>query len=68
MRRTRLLKPGPRFDMSAITTGKETDMGESTNTPTVVLVHGGFADASFWVPVIKDLQARVVRRDLRRVR
>lgn len=27
------------------------------DTPTVVLVHGGFADASFWVPVIKDLQA-----------
>jgi len=27
------------------------------NAPTVVLVHGGFADASFWVPVIKDLQA-----------
>jgi pimeloyl-ACP methyl ester carboxylesterase len=24
--------------------------------PTVVLVHGGFADASFWTPVIKDLQ------------
>jgi pimeloyl-ACP methyl ester carboxylesterase len=23
----------------------------------VVLVHGGFADASFWGPVIKDLQA-----------
>ena len=32
-------------------------MSESANTPTVVLVHGGFADASFWVPVIKDLQA-----------
>ncbi len=27
------------------------------DTPTVVLVHGGFADASFWAPVIKDLQA-----------
>ena len=27
------------------------------DTPTVVLVHGGYADASFWVPVIKDLQA-----------
>ena len=27
------------------------------DTPTVVLVHGGFADASFWGPVIKDLQA-----------
>jgi pimeloyl-ACP methyl ester carboxylesterase len=32
-------------------------MSEPANTPTVVLVHGGFADASFWVPVIKDLQA-----------
>jgi pimeloyl-ACP methyl ester carboxylesterase len=28
-----------------------------TDTPTVVLVHGGFADASFWVPVIRELQA-----------
>jgi pimeloyl-ACP methyl ester carboxylesterase len=28
-----------------------------SDTPTVVLVHGGFADASYWVPVIKDLQA-----------
>ena len=28
------------------------------NIPTVVLVHGGFADASFWGPVIKELQAR----------
>jgi pimeloyl-ACP methyl ester carboxylesterase len=33
-------------------------MSESRNTPTVVLVHGGFADASFWAPVIKDLQTR----------
>ena len=32
-------------------------MNQSTNTPTVVLVHGGFADASFWAPVIKELQA-----------
>jgi pimeloyl-ACP methyl ester carboxylesterase len=32
-------------------------MSESPNTPTVILVHGGFADASVWVPVIKDLQA-----------
>jgi len=32
-------------------------MSESANAPTVVLVHGGFADASYWVPVIKDLQA-----------
>jgi pimeloyl-ACP methyl ester carboxylesterase len=35
-------------------------MSESTNTPTVALVHGGFADASFWVPVIEDLQAHDV--------
>jgi pimeloyl-ACP methyl ester carboxylesterase len=35
-------------------------MSESTNTPTVVLVHGGFADASFWAPVIEDLQAHGV--------
>ncbi len=32
-------------------------MTNTTDTPTVVLVHGGFADASFWVPVIRDLQA-----------
>jgi pimeloyl-ACP methyl ester carboxylesterase len=32
-------------------------MSEPMNTPTVVLVHGGFADASFWAPVIEDLQA-----------
>ena len=32
-------------------------MDESTNTPTVVLVHGGFADSSYWVPVIEDLQS-----------
>ena len=30
------------------------------DTPTVVLVHGGFADASFWAPVIEDLQGRNV--------
>ena len=35
-------------------------MSESTNTPTVVLVHGGFADASFWAPVIEDLQSHNV--------
>ena len=35
----------------------ETGMRASTNTPTVVLVHGGFADSSYWVPVIEDLQA-----------
>jgi pimeloyl-ACP methyl ester carboxylesterase len=33
-------------------------MDESTNVPTVVLVHGGFADSSYWVPVIEDLQSR----------
>jgi len=33
-------------------------MTPTPNIPTVVLVHGGFADASFWGPVIKDLQAR----------
>jgi pimeloyl-ACP methyl ester carboxylesterase len=33
-------------------------MTNSINTPTVVLVHGGFADASFWTPVVKALQAR----------
>ena len=30
------------------------------NVPTVVLVHGGFADASFWTPVIQELQSRNV--------
>jgi len=35
-------------------------MDESTNTPTVVLVHGGFADASYWALVIKELQAHDV--------
>ena len=29
----------------------------NSTTPTVVLVHGGFADASYWVPVIKELRA-----------
>ena len=33
-------------------------MKNGTNVPTVVLVHGGFADASFWTPVIQGLQAR----------
>jgi pimeloyl-ACP methyl ester carboxylesterase len=32
-------------------------MSESPNIPTVVLVHGGFADASYWAPVIKELQS-----------
>ena len=32
-------------------------MTNSASTPTVVLVHGGFADASYWVPVIRELQA-----------
>jgi hypothetical protein len=45
------------FVMSAINNKKETGMEASTNTPTVVLVHGGFADSSYWVPVIEDLQA-----------
>ena len=33
-------------------------MSDSPNIPTVVLVHGGFADASFWAPVVTDLTAR----------
>ncbi len=32
-------------------------MTSTANVPTVVLVHGGFADASFWAPVIRELQA-----------
>ena len=28
------------------------------DTPTIVLVHGGFVDASNWTPVIQELQAR----------
>jgi hypothetical protein len=36
---------------------KERDHDEQ---PTVVLVHGGFADASFWAPVIEDLQSHDV--------
>jgi pimeloyl-ACP methyl ester carboxylesterase len=32
-------------------------MSTTENTPTVILVHGGFADASFWTPVIQRLQA-----------
>src|SRR3954470_19963354 len=32
----------------------------NTNIPTVVLVHGGFADASFWTPVVRELQSRNV--------
>jgi pimeloyl-ACP methyl ester carboxylesterase len=32
-------------------------MTNPANVPTVVLVHGGFADASFWAPVIRELQA-----------
>src|SRR5829696_5972665 len=59
-RRTRRLMPAPRFDMSASPRERKTDMSESTNTPTVVLVHGGFADASFWSLVIEDLQAHNV--------
>jgi pimeloyl-ACP methyl ester carboxylesterase len=30
------------------------------NVPPVVLVHGGFADASFWTPVVRELQSRNV--------
>ena len=33
-------------------------MTTTAASPTIVLVHGGFADASFWTPVIKELQAR----------
>jgi pimeloyl-ACP methyl ester carboxylesterase len=33
----------------------------NSTTPTVVLVHGGFADASYWVPVIRELQASDLR-------
>lgn len=32
-------------------------MTNNSDTPTVVLVHGGYADASYWTPVIKELQA-----------
>jgi pimeloyl-ACP methyl ester carboxylesterase len=32
-------------------------MTTTANVPTVVLVHGGFADASYWAPVIRELQA-----------
>jgi pimeloyl-ACP methyl ester carboxylesterase len=46
-----------RFVMSAITNRRNTVMSEPANTPTVVLVHGGFADSSYWVPVIEDLQS-----------
>src|ERR1700755_2391517 len=35
-------------------------MSESTNQPTVILVNGGFADASYWKPVIENLQAHDV--------
>jgi pimeloyl-ACP methyl ester carboxylesterase len=36
--------------------GDEDDMNQSSTTPTVVLVHGGFADASGWNGVIDRLQ------------
>src|SRR5688572_9853013 len=39
---------------------RERPMANGTNVPTVVLVHGGFADASFWTPVIQELQARAL--------
>src|SRR5215203_1751493 len=32
-------------------------MTNNSDVPTIVLVHGGFADASFWAPVIRQLQA-----------
>lgn len=32
-------------------------MTNTPDTPTVVLVHGGFADASYWAPVIRELQS-----------
>jgi len=32
-------------------------MSDSADIPTAVLVHGGFADASYWAPVIRELQA-----------
>src|SRR3954464_15649897 len=35
-------------------------MSDMQNVPTVVLVHGGFADASFWTPVVHELQSRNV--------
>jgi pimeloyl-ACP methyl ester carboxylesterase len=35
-------------------------MSSSTSTPTVVLVHGAFADASFWATVVSELQAHDV--------
>jgi hypothetical protein len=34
-------------------------MASSTNTPTVVLVHGGFADASYWVAVADLIRTAV---------
>jgi pimeloyl-ACP methyl ester carboxylesterase len=37
-------------------------MSESPDIPTVVLAHGGFADASFWAPVITYLQAAIAVR------
>src|SRR5207248_2965077 len=54
-RRSGLRSPSPQSPSET-----KTDMTESPNTPTVVLVHGGFADASFWAPVIENLQAHDV--------
>src|SRR5262245_61163783 len=42
---------------AAHATTRSTDMSQPPAIPTVVLVHGGFADASFWGPVIRELQA-----------
>lgn len=36
-------------------------MTNTTDTPTVVLVHGGFADASFWVPVHRTIATHLYR-------
>ena len=43
---------------------ERSDMSEATPTdgsPTVVLVHGAFADSSSWNGVIERLQARACR-------
>ena len=40
-------RPLLRWQCPQVRQERKTDMSESANTPTVVLVHGGFADASF---------------------
>ena len=58
IRRTRPRLVVPRFaHVRGNYEKRKTDMSESPNIPTVVLVHGGFADASYWAPVIKELQS-----------